>query len=192
MLAIELISSGLSLQGLGVRLGFPTRDWAGSLQWKHKILGTSPVVSGKGPGLWLCRKEFLQRQKVVKQVFIEEKEYNTCGETPGQTPRESLWVTPAWQFKSLTWGTSSGFHLASHFALPGSQPMFGISQDPLTCALASVGQMDFTTKSSGQSIPWHCSPFGLRKAFSVPVCSGRPPDFENAKYVVWAGPNFLS
>lgn len=146
MLAIELISSGLSLQRLGVRLGFPTRDWAGSLQWKHKILGTSPVVSGKGPGLWLCRKEFLQRQKVVKQVFIEGKEYNTCGETPGQTLRESLWVTPAWQFKSLTWGASSGFHLASHFALPGSQPMFGISQDPLTCALASVGQGGFYHK----------------------------------------------
>ena len=55
-----------------------------------QILGTSPVVSGKGPVLWLCRKEFLQRQKVVKQVFFEEKEYNMCGETPGQTQGEIL------------------------------------------------------------------------------------------------------
>ena len=192
MLAIEWISSGLSLQWLVVRLGFPTRDWAGSLQWKHKILGTRPVVSGKGPGLWLCRQEFLQRQKVVKQVFIEEKEYNTCGETPGQTPRESLWVAPAWQFKSLTWGASSGFHLASHFAFLAHNPCLVYLRILSRVRLRLLAKMDFTTKSSGQSIPWHCSPCGLRKAFSVPVWSGRLPDFENAKYVVWAGPNLLS
>ena len=137
MLAIELISSSLRLQWLGAGLWFPTRDQAGSLQWKQQVLGTSPVVSGKGPVLWLCRKEFLQRQKVAKQVFFEEKEYNMCGETPGQTRGEILWAAPAWQFKSLTRGVYSGFHLASHFDLPGLQSRVGISQDPLLCVLTS-------------------------------------------------------
>ena len=41
---------------------------AGSQQWKHQILATRPMVSDKALALQLCRKEFPQRWKVLKQV----------------------------------------------------------------------------------------------------------------------------
>ena len=62
----RMISGGLCLQHLGAELGFPARDWDLSQQWEHQILVTRSVVTDKG--LQLCRKEFPQRWKVVKQV----------------------------------------------------------------------------------------------------------------------------
>ena len=44
--------------------------------------------------------------------------------------RERVPITPSWQLKSLTGGISSAFPLANHFDLPGSQSIFGVSQDP--------------------------------------------------------------
>ena len=59
-----MISGGLSLQQLEV----PQPDIeARSRQWEHQILAASPVVSDKALALSLCRKEFPQKQKVVKQ-----------------------------------------------------------------------------------------------------------------------------
>ena len=43
-------------------------------------------------------------------------------------------VTPSWQFESLLWGIPSGFPLANHLALPGSESVFGLSQGPPMCA----------------------------------------------------------
>ena len=62
----RMISGGLCLQHLGVELGFPATDWDLSQQWEHQILVTISVVTDKG--LQLCKKEFPQRWKVVKQV----------------------------------------------------------------------------------------------------------------------------
>ena len=73
--------------GLGSQPGTEVVWW----RWKHQVLATRPVVSDKGPGLWLWRKEFPQRWKVVKQVFIGRKKYSTCGQTHGQTQRASPW-----------------------------------------------------------------------------------------------------
>lgn len=48
--------------------------------WKHQILSTWPMVSDKGPGLQLCRKEFSQGRKAVEQsIYWEEKKYSLCG-----------------------------------------------------------------------------------------------------------------
>ena len=41
-----------------------------------------------------------------------------------------LRAAPFWWFDSLLWGISSGFPLASHPDLPGSEPVLGVSQDP--------------------------------------------------------------
>ena len=52
--------------------------------------------------LWLCRKEFPQRRKVVKQgkyLSRGEKKCSMCGWTHKQTQRESPWVTPLWHFE---------------------------------------------------------------------------------------------
>ena len=41
-------------------------------------------------------------------------------------------VVPSRRFESLLRGIFSGFPLASHLALPGSESIFGISQGPPT------------------------------------------------------------
>lgn len=69
----------------------------------------------------------------------------------GRLRRESL---NSWQFELLLWGISSGFPLAGHFDLPGSQFIFGISRDPPMCTHTSLSKMDFTEEAYG----WRTSP----------------------------------
>ena len=52
-------------------------------------------------------------------------------------------VMPFWQFESLIWGISSGFPLASHLALLGSESVFGLLQGPPLYAHASLSQDGF-------------------------------------------------
>ena len=52
--------------------------------------------------------------------------------------RES--VVSLWYFKSLLWGISSRFPLASHFDLSGSVSACGLSQDPPVCVHADICQ----------------------------------------------------
>ena len=101
--------------------------------WRH--LATSPVVSDTALTHQLCRREFPQRLKVLKQVkcLLEWKEYSYLYRHRG---RLRDWVTPLW-FESLLWGISSRFSLANHFDFPGSEPVFGISQEPPMCVLVS-------------------------------------------------------
>ena len=61
-------------------------------------------------------------------------------DTWGNIQRESPWVAPSWQFELVLWDISFGFPLANHYNLPGSQSIFGISQDPSTCAHGSLSQ----------------------------------------------------
>ena len=70
-------------------------------------------------------------------------------------------VTPSWQFESLTWGISSGFPLANHVALPGSEFVFGLSQGPHLCACASLSQDGFQRRSlrvGGHRLLWGGAP----------------------------------
>ena len=48
-----------------------------------------------------------------------------------------------WQFELLLWGISSGFPLADHFDLPGSQFIFGMSQDRPMSMHASFSKDEF-------------------------------------------------
>ena len=52
-------------------------------------------------------------------------------------------VVPSWQFELLSWGISSGFPLANHFDLPGSQSIFDLSQNPPMGVCQSLGQDGF-------------------------------------------------
>ena len=59
---------------------------------------------------------------------------------------------------------------------------------PYVCTHLSV-KLDSTTKASGQtSISQHHSPLTSKDRFCVHMWSGRSPDFENKKYILWAGP----
>ena len=49
-------------------------------------------------------------------------------------------------FKSLTQGIFSGYPLANHSDLPGSQSIFGLSQDPSMCEYTSLSQDKFYCK----------------------------------------------
>ena len=105
-------------QGFGSWSVTEVRSW----QWEHRILATRPVVSDKALAPWLCRNEFPQRWKVVKQVrkqvFIRKK--RVCVDRYMGRLRER--VAPSWQFESRLWGISSVFPLANHFDLPVQSP----------------------------------------------------------------------
>ena len=119
---------------------------AKSRQWENQILAIRPVVSDKALTLQLCRKEFLQRWKVVKQVkcLLRSKIVQSVWkDTRVLSGRESCWVAPSWQLESLLWGISSRFPLANRLNFPGSLSIFGISQDPPMCAHTSLSQDGF-------------------------------------------------
>ena len=60
----------------------------------------------------------------------------------GGTDKRALRVALV-EFESLIWGTSSWFPLASHFDFPGSESLFGLSQDPPMVVYASLSQGGF-------------------------------------------------
>lgn len=79
--------------------GFPGRDGGRVTELRALNPSCWPVVRDKALALELCREEFPERQKAVKQVksAVEGKEYGTCGQTHGWThtqeeshPRGSL------------------------------------------------------------------------------------------------------
>ena len=135
----SVISGGLSLQQLGAGLGFLARHWAGLWPWEHQLLATRPAVSNKGPSPSALQKrvptkmESSESSKVLrgKRKCIVHVDKH-MGRLRGKVPE--------WRFKLPLWGVSSGFHSANHFYFPGSQSMFGLSQDPLLCVRASLSQ----------------------------------------------------
>ena len=52
-------------------------------------------------------------------------------------------LRPHGSLNLLIWGIASGFPLANHLALPGSESVFGLSQGPPMCAWASFSQDGF-------------------------------------------------
>ena len=79
-------------------------------------------------------KEFPQRQKVVKEVQYLLRERKSTVHVDRHTGGLRDRVTRSWQFESLLWGISSVFPLTNHFDLPGSESIFGVSQDFPMCA----------------------------------------------------------
>ena len=171
---------------LGAGFGFPAGSWAGSRWWEHRILASRPVVSDKGPGLWLRRKEFPQRPRSVKQVNCllgGKSVWYVWTDTRADSGWESHWAAPLWQFGLLLWDISSRFPLADHADLPGSQPVFGISRIfPCVCT-HFLAKMDLTEKACGEGTSLDMTP--LQGAFSVHMWSKRSPDFE--KRNMWSG-----
>ena len=57
-------------------------------------------------------------------------------------------IAPLWWFESLIWGTSSRFPLANRFALPGSEPILGLSQGSPLC-VHLLAKMDSSEEAYG-------------------------------------------
>ena len=136
---MALASSSLK-QGFG---SWPENE-SRSHQREHCILATRPMVSDKAPGLQLCGKEFPQWQKVVNQVkcLLGGKKSTVCVDRHKGMLREAESCFGG-SLKSLIWGTSSWFPLANHFDLPGSESVFGISQDTPMCVHIPLSQDEF-------------------------------------------------
>ena len=105
----------------------------------------------------------MQEPNRSRRVCIRRGKKNSiCGQTHRQTQR----VAPLWQFKSLIWGISSGFPLASHFDLPGSAYIFVISQSLSMHAHTFLSQDGFHSRGlQVLSISSHHSPFDLQGGF---------------------------
>ena len=80
-------SPGLGLQRLEAAFQFPARD---RIERAESEPPDQWSVT-KALALWLCRKDFPQRCKVVKEVKCAAGggEYRTCGQTRGCTDRGS-------------------------------------------------------------------------------------------------------
>ena len=72
-----------------------------------------------------------------KQGRDEHSERKGVGMPPSEEEQRKEMV------KSFTWGISSGFPLANYFDLPGSESIFGISQDLPMSVHASLSQHGF-------------------------------------------------
>ena len=77
---------------------------------------------------------------------------------------------------TLTWGISSGFPLADHFDLLGSESIFSISQDPPMRACASLSQDGFYRRGIWAKHLLTSLPFRPPKSLSAHVWVGRSPD----------------
>ena len=124
----------------------------------------------------------MQEPNRSRRVCIRRGKKNSiCGQTHRQTQR----LAPLWQFKSLIWGISSGFPLASHFDLPGSAYIFGISQSLSMHAHTFLSQDGFHSRGlQVMSISSHHSPFDLQGGFLCLRSQRGSPDLENKKCLV--------
>ena len=141
---------------------------AGLRRWSTKSQSLDQWSVTRALALRLCRKEFPQRWKVVKQVkcLLRGKivQYMWI-DTRAVSGRESRWVAPSWQLESLLWGISSWFPLANRLDFSGSLSIFGISQVPPMCTHASLSQDGFYRKGVWVAHPLAWLPFGLQGAF---------------------------
>ena len=87
---------------------------------------------------------------------------------------------------SLIWGIFSSFPLANHFDLPGSQFIFGISQDSSMCAHASLSQDGFY--HIWVEHPLALLPIWPTRSLSVYGWCRRSSDFRNEKCLGRARP----
>ena len=105
-----------------------------------------------------------------------------------------LWcvrVALSWQFELLSWGISSEFSLAKHFDLPGSCSIFGISGSSHMCTRISWPWWILLRGPMGNLVWVNNTLVWPPRRLFVHVRSGRSPNFENEKYVVWEGPSLL-
>ena len=99
--------------------------------------------------------------------------------------RESCWGAPLWQLELPLWGISSRFPLANHFDLPGSQPIFGLSQDPPLCAHTSLCQDGFCCKGLWAEPPLTALIFDLQGTF---LCMCGPGSLQTSRTRnTWSG-----
>ena len=153
------------------------------------------MVNDKGPGPLALEKRISTKTESSEagKVFMKRKKTAVCVDrhTGEFRERKSHWVAPSWQCELLLWSISSWFPLANHFDFPGSQSIFGISQEPSMCAHSSLSQDGFYHTGIWIEHPLTLLPFWSARSLSAHMWSGRYPDLGNEKYVVWEGPRLL-
>ena len=186
-----LISSGLGLQWLEAWLGFPAKDWAESQWWKHQILDSRPVVSDKGPGFQLCRKEFPQRQNVVKQVFTKRKKSTVSMDRHKGRLRERIPESFPCSGLSYFYGIFLPGFLWTIILTCRVHSSYLVYLRILPCVCTHLSAKILPNRHLGRTT-FDITSLWPPKSLSVHLLSRGSPDFENKKYVVWAGPSFLA
>ena len=110
------------------------------------ILTTRLVVSDKALALWLCRKSISTKRESSETSSVYQEKKSTVSEDRHTGGLREV-VVPSWWLESLLWGITSGFPLADHFHLPGSESIFGITQNPPVCTNMSLSQDGFYQRS---------------------------------------------
>ena len=105
------------------------------------------MVNDKGPGPLALEKRISTKTESseASKVLMERKKSTVCVDRHTGEFRERDRVTESHPHGSelLLWSISSWFPLANQFDFPGSQSIFGISQEPSMCAHASLSQDGF-------------------------------------------------
>ena len=159
-------------------------------RWEHQILATRSVT--RTVALQLCRKEFPQRQKEVKQVkyLLGGKRVpyvfiGTWADSDGER------VETSWQVKSLVSGHFFWVPLGQSFWFARfTVHIWYISGSSYMLTCISWPRWILPQRPRGRASLGITPLWPLRK-LSMHVWSGRSPDFENEKYAVWAGPSLL-
>ena len=131
------------------------------------------MVSGRGPGSSALQKRIPMKTESneTSKVFFRRKRVQQVWIDTWVDSRKSLsrmlmvvWIT--------FMGISSVFPLASHYDFPGSQSIFGVSQDPPKCAHACLSQGGFYQKGMWVEHPLASLPFNLQGGFLHVCCQG--------------------
>ena len=150
------VRGGTILQN-DLRWPLPATSWSGAWVPSHRLgfvaamraSDPSHYISGHWQGPSALQKRIPTKMESGKtsKVFIKRKKNTVHVDRPIGRLRErvSHWVTPLWQFEFLLWGISYGFPL-DDLDLPGSQSIFGISQDPPMWVHTSLSQDGFYRK----------------------------------------------
>ena len=119
------------------------------------------------------------KQVIIKRTRVNYMWIDTWADSEGESVSHTLkwqymgyffWVSFGQSFfggdgRGSAWGLPStprpAHPFANHFYLPGSQSVFGISQDPPMCVHASLSQDNIWIGS----IPCHHSPLATKDSF---------------------------
>ena len=197
MCSFLLILSGVGLQWLAAGFGSQLETEAGLWPWACQMLASNPVVSDKALALWLCRKEFPQRQKVVKQI-----KYLLRG---GKNKKYIwyMWIDTGVDSESLSHTlVAMGITFIGHLFQVSFRQSFRffwftvhiwyiLGSSHVCTHDTTLSHDEFYWKGICIEHPLRSLPLWPPRSLSVPVWYGRSPDFENEKNVVLGGPSFL-
>ena len=149
------------------------------------------MVSDKGPGFRLCRKEFPQRQNVVKQVFTKRKKSTVSMDRHKGRLRERIPESFPCSGLSYFYGIFLPSFLWTIILTCRVHSSYLVYLRILPCVCIHLSAKILPNRHLGRTT-FDITSLWPPKSLSVHLLSRGSPDFENKKSVVWAGPSSLA